>query len=84
MKRTATKGGYPAGRRTADQLNPPPSSVCAYTDEHQMIFGNRPGFESRHEGNPGAADIPERRPKLLRPDGTTFHPDPPLGFTASD
>lgn len=52
-------------------------------DQHDLTFGNYAKPESRHEGNPGSADVPERPAKLLRPDGSPFQPDPPFGFTKS-
>ena len=53
----------------------------SYRDDHEITFGNTRDPESRHEGNPGSADTPQRAPKLLRPDGQPFQPDPPFGFT---
>lgn len=49
-------------------------------DDHDLTFGNYRSADTL-SGNPGSAEPAERRPKLLRPDGTPFRPDPPFGFT---
>jgi hypothetical protein len=56
----------------------------AANDEHEITWGNYRGQPELISGNPGAAESrDERRPKLLRPDGSPFQPDPPFGFTPS-
>lgn len=82
MNGRTVKGGYPASGKTAAHLKtPPPSVTRAAGDEHEIIWGNYRGDPDTLSGNPGSAEPPSRRPKLLRPDGEPFHPDPPFGFT---
>ena len=81
MSRT-TKGGYPSGSKSAADLKRLPASLIrAAVDDHDLTFGNYRGHPDLISGDPGAADQPERRPRLLGPDGQPVHPDPPFDFT---